>query len=122
MNAFVSRKRRRAEGSQRAPAPPVSPGGEDESTAFTLALLASLHPTIDETTLLEALLASDRIVEQASEALAHSLNPSPRKRAAISGTRYQSSLSSYRSIPAQTGPAKKSLVKKGKTLSLYTPE
>ncbi|KAF2687732.1 hypothetical protein K458DRAFT_294249 [Lentithecium fluviatile CBS 122367] len=106
MDAFVSRKRKR-----------VDP--EADSTDFKLAVLASLHPNIDEATLLEALLVSEGVVEQASAALTASRHLSPRKRSATVG--YQSSLSAYRITPDQGGPAKKPLVRKGKTLFLYSP-
>ena len=122
MDAFVSRKRRR-----------IEPRSDDDnnnynnncdhdpdsdSTDFKLAVLASLHPAVDEGTLLEALLAADGVVEHASAALAPQ-GPSPRKRSAAIG--YQSSLSAYRLAPAAAGPATKALVRKGKTLYLYSP-
>lgn len=126
MDAFVSLKRKRGETS-RSPSDLQAPAftghpAEEESTDFKLAILASLHPNLDEATLLETLLASEGDVEKASEALAQDRNLSPRKRNATSGIGYQSSLASYRLSPAQGGPAKKKLVKKGKTLYLYTPE
>ncbi|KAF2240685.1 hypothetical protein BU26DRAFT_525907 [Trematosphaeria pertusa] len=127
MDAFVSRKRRRLEAPQQEPTSPALTAthedpAEEESTDFKLAMLASLHPNLDEATLLEALLASDGAVEQASEVLAHSRALSPRKRPASSGLGHQSSLSSYRINPAERGSTTKPLVKKGKTLYLYSPE
>lgn len=131
MDAFVSRKRRRVEGPEEdskclvatALEPlPRNASQEEESTDFKLALLASLHPGLDETTLLEALLASDGSVEKASECLTFSQSTSPRKRVANSSVGYQSSLSAYRIAPQNGGPAKKTLVKKGQTLYLYSPE
>lgn len=129
MDAFVSRKRKRAEAPQKpalVPAAPVrrasTPEQEEESTDFKLALLASLHPITDETTLLEALLASDGSVEQASVCLAQSTLASPRKRSANAATGYQSSLSLYRLDSDGSASAKKPLVKKGKTLYLFSPE
>lgn len=128
MDAFVSRKKRRIE-EPRKPVtavqplpPPESPQPEEESTDFKLALLASLHPNTEEATLLEALLVSDGSVEQASKALAQSNVASPKKRPLASKVGYQSSLSTYRIAPPSGGPAKKSLVKKGQTLYLYSPE
>jgi hypothetical protein len=123
MDAFVSRKRRRAEeprtlATQTLLPPEDGPIQEDESTDFKLALLASLHSTLDETTLLEALLASEGSVEQASEWLSQRNTISPRKRSAVG---FQSSLSAYRISPQEGGPAKKQLVKKGQTLHLYSP-
>jgi hypothetical protein len=123
MDAFVSRKRRRVEepsklATQTLSPPEDVPIQEEESTDFKLALLASLHSTLDETTLLEALLASEGSVEQASEWLSQRNTISPRKRSAVG---FQSSLSAYRISPQEGGPAKKQLVKKGQTLHLYSP-
>jgi hypothetical protein len=127
MDAFVSRKRKRVEGlhdvvSTQTPTPPQENAthDEEESTDFKLALLASLHSSLDEHTLLEALLASEGSVEQASEWLTQRNTTSPRKRPAPS-VGFQSSLSAYRITP-QGGSAKKQLVRKGQTLHLYSPE
>ncbi|OAL45063.1 hypothetical protein IQ07DRAFT_615361 [Pyrenochaeta sp. DS3sAY3a] len=128
MDAFITRKRKRVDVAQPSVATPElrtrseNTPHDDESTDFKLALLASLHQHTDEGTLLEALLASDGSVDQASEWLANSTSLSPRKRVAPTTVGYQSSLSSFRITPAGTGPAKKALVKKGQTLYLYTPE
>ncbi|KAJ4375279.1 hypothetical protein N0V83_002365 [Neocucurbitaria cava] len=128
MDAFVSRKRRRVEEPEARLVPtaleplPETNASQEESTDFKLALLASLHPNLDETTLLEALLASDGSVEKASECLTFSQTTSPRKRAANFTVGYQSSLSAYRIAPRSNGHAKKTLVKKGQTLYLYSPD
>jgi len=128
MDAFVSRKKRRVEEPRKPAAkantPPPSTTTlkeEEDSTDFKLALLASLHSTLDETTLLEALLASEGSVEQASEWLAQRNTISPRKRSAPSTVGFQSSLSAYRISSTEGGPTKKPLVKKGQTLHLYSP-
>ena len=121
MDTFVSRKRKRVDGPSAAlPERPVEEHLDDDSTDFQLALLASLHPTVDQGTLLEALLASEGAVEHASDIL--SANPLPKKRSTTSTVGYQSSLSSYRLNSPVTGSAKKPLVKKGQTLYLYAPE
>ncbi|KAI8939058.1 hypothetical protein NX059_004896 [Plenodomus lindquistii] len=130
MDAFVSRKRKWAASSPSkrvattSDAPPsMSHDKDEESTDFKLALLASLHPTVDEATLLEALLLSDGSVETAATHLTSSSTISPRKRVAPSTIGYQSSLSAYRLLPKDgTGGSKKPLVKKGQTLYLYSPE
>jgi hypothetical protein len=128
MDAFVSRKRRRVEEplkhAAKAPSPPPSRAilEEEESTDFKLALLASLHSTLDEATLLEGLLAADGSVEQASDWLAQRDTTSPRKRNTPSTVGFQSSLSAYRISSTEGGPTKKPLVKKGQTLHLYSPE
>ncbi|KAI4909716.1 hypothetical protein J4E85_011538 [Alternaria conjuncta] len=126
MDAFVSRKRKWDGGPPKSVAststrPSEAKDPEEESTDFKLALLASLHPTVDEGTLLEALLAAEGAVEQASECLSRP-HTSPRKRPASSTVGYQSSLSSYRMAPANGTLNKKPLVRKGKTLFLYSPE
>jgi hypothetical protein len=128
MDAFVSRKRRRVEEPPNLlAAQPVLPPrrntvhDEEESTDFKLACIASLHPALDEITLLEALLASEGSVEQASQWLAQCHTASPRKRSAPSTIGYQSSLSAFRISPPNSGPVKKKLVKKGQTVHLYSP-
>jgi hypothetical protein len=125
MDAFVSRKRKwvgqpHKSGSDTSVRPLES--AEEESTDFKLALLASLHPKLNQGTLLEALLAADGSVEQASECLSQPLVATPRKRPAPSTVGYQSSLSSYCIAPTSGALTKKPLVKKGKTLFLYNPK
>ncbi|EUC49796.1 hypothetical protein COCMIDRAFT_83728 [Bipolaris oryzae ATCC 44560] len=124
MDAFVTRKRKRDEGVVKPAVASmrVESGEEEESTDFKLAILASLHADIDEAALLEALLAADGSVEQASEYLAQSSRSPVRKRPATTTVGYQSSLTSYRIAPPNGTLAKKSVVKKGKTLFLYSPE
>lgn len=127
MDAFVSRKRKMGEPQKASAQVVTSPqdftgGEEEESTDFKLAILASLHSSLDESTLLEALLASEGSVDQAAEWLTQRDTSSPRKRSALSAVGFQTSLSAYR-LPCQGGgPAKKPLVKKGQTLHLYSPE
>lgn len=131
MDAFVSRKRKRVEVSREV-ALPSAPAlsnrvstlkQDEESTDFKLALLASLHPAADEANLLEVLLASDGSVERASSCIAQSTSTPPRKRNANAAIGYQSSLSLYRLNSSSGGPAKKQpLIKKGKTLYLFSPE
>lgn len=123
----MSRKRKRDDVQRTGPPRPSTPAQEEESTDFKLALLASLHPAADDTTLLEALLASDGSVEQASACLNNepvglrSIPASPKKQR-NDARGYQSSLSLYRLNSSEAGPAKKPLVKKGKTLYLFSPE
>jgi hypothetical protein len=126
MDAFVSRKRKRDDENRhivtaQGPTPPHENAvqNEEESTDFKLALLASLHPSLDENTLLEALLAAEGSVEQASDSL--TLRDT-RKRSAPPTVGFQSSLSAYRITPQGGGPSKKQLVRKGQTLHLYSPE
>ncbi|CAI6335015.1 unnamed protein product [Periconia digitata] len=122
MDAFVSRKRRRIEACG-TPCRTEDDIDQNGDTDFKLAVLASLHPNVDNSTLLEALLASDGMAERASEMLTSESVPTPRKRP-LSTAKYQASLSKYRLSPAHRsgGPAIKPLVQKGKTLFLYSPE
>ncbi|KAF2786033.1 hypothetical protein K505DRAFT_368577 [Melanomma pulvis-pyrius CBS 109.77] len=129
MDAFVSRKRRcisRPSGLQHAQASVLSPPPpatvDETDTDLKLALLASLHPRVEQDSLLEALLVSQGSVDLASEALAQSRSLSPRKRPAASGTRHQSSLSSYGIRSSHGSRARNTPVKKGRTLHLYTAE
>ncbi|KAJ5061783.1 hypothetical protein J3E74DRAFT_37691 [Bipolaris maydis] len=128
MDAFVTRKRKRDE---RVVKPAVATtrvepgeeeGKEEECTDFKLAVLASLHAGVEETALLEALLAADGSVEQALEYLAQSSRSPMRKRPAPATVGYQSSLTSYRIAPPNGTLVNKSVVEKGKTLFLYSPE
>ncbi|KAH7080756.1 hypothetical protein FB567DRAFT_562341 [Paraphoma chrysanthemicola] len=130
MDAFVTRKRKRTDDKRDVaisykPTPPAAKthDEDEESTDFKLALLASLHPSVDETTLLEALLASDGSVEHASDWLTQRTLTSPKKRTSSSAVGFQSSLRNFTGSSGilACGPAKK-LVKKGQTLHLYSPE
>lgn len=126
MDAFVSRKKRRIEQpSTRKEELPNPTDQDDESTDFKLALLASLHPDLGEEILLEALLANEGCVEEASKSLTHNAStPSPRKKhpPARNGTGHQTSLRTF-SIGSNTNPSikKRPLTQKGRTLHLYDP-
>lgn len=124
MDSFISRKKRKL-----SPPPSASStrdisalsAPDDESTDFKLALLASLHPYVEQSVLLDVLLANEGSVEKASKSLRDPDSP-PRKLSAVIG--YQSSLSSFvaQNEPSQS-PTKRAklLSKKGKTLHLYNP-
>ncbi|KAH9869276.1 hypothetical protein IAQ61_006481 [Plenodomus lingam] len=129
MHAFVSRKRKWATEPPKQVATSTNASSsnvndqDDESTDFKLALLASLHPSVHKTTLLEALLCSDGSVEAASTHLAHTPSSSSKKRLTSFTVGYQSSLSAYGILPKDGNTiSSKSLVKKGRTLYLYSPE
>jgi len=122
MDTFVTRKRRRIS------SPPSETledrkeeFNDDDSTDFKLAILASLHPNIGQSTILDILLAHNGSVGEASAALT---NPkSPLKKPTTTG--YQSSLSTYVTPPSTTEVSSKKsklLSKRGKTLHLYSPE
>ena len=138
MEAFVSRKRRKL-----SPAPTLSPYphaghptaslDEDDSTDIKLAMLASLYPGVDQSTLLDLLIGAEGSVEAVSQALTNSTTAesSPRKKengSRSSGIGHQASLSSFRlqqqppRDDSQKRASTKLLTRKGQTLHLYTPE
>lgn len=92
---------------------------DDESTDFKLAMLSSLHPHLDESTLLDILLAYDGNVEDASASL--KVEESPTKKSS-GNLGYQSSLARFVGEGNISGKRSKLLSKKGKTLHLYSPE
>lgn len=123
MEAFVSRKRRRLSPGDEA-GQAVPHGSQDNSTDFKLAVLASLHPDLGQEVLLDALLAADGSVDEASNhLLGVNKTPSPpKKQGRTSTVGYQSSLSSFTLKNGLTSPSKKPLTRKGKTLHLYSPK
>ena len=123
MEEFVSRKRRKISdqtNSESLVTLPEStlPEPDDESTDYKLALLASLHPELEQQILLDVLLDHDGSVERAAASLdTSSAVDSPLKK--VIG--YQSSLSEF--LADGTSPKRpKLLSKKGKILHLYSPE
>ena len=122
MESFVSRKRAREEGSSNRNRP-TEVTEDEEPTEIKLAILASIYPDNDTSTLLEILLACNGSVEEAQGQLKRDSTPSPpRKKLAPNSTiGYQSSLSTFtRSSAMPKSPRK--LTKKGQTLHLYSPE
>ncbi|TWU76529.1 hypothetical protein ED733_007687 [Metarhizium rileyi] len=116
MKPFLARPKRKL-----SPEPKlVTDDGEDEPTEIKLALLSSVHPEVDQETLLDLLLAHDGSVSQASEALKS--NRYRRQARTNTAIGYQQSLKQYTTGEA-TSPTKKKLKsKKGSTLHLYDPE
>lgn len=136
MDAFVTKKRQH-ETSLQTCATSNDDEGED-STELKLAMLSSILPDHDPSTLLEALLSCDGIVEAAVQMLlgdgapASPSSTSKKRRTTTTPIGYQSSLHSFVSTPSASasanpanapGPpkAKAALTKKGKTLFLYSP-
>lgn len=114
MDAFLRKAKRKA-----SPEPALAPDGNDEPTEVKLALLSSLHPAIEQETLLDFLLAHDGSVSQASA----SLQTSRPKGKASGVVGYQQSLRHYATPSDGTSPTKKKVKsKKGSTLHLYDPE
>ncbi|KKK25666.1 hypothetical protein ARAM_003716 [Aspergillus rambellii] len=117
----MSRKRGRSQspGSSWQPLLP----DEEESTDLKLAILASLHPTHEEETLLEALILSDGSVARASDALKDQKSRPAQKQLGKSGVGHQASLSSYLGAPSRNVRSpKRQITKRGKTTYLYRPE
>jgi hypothetical protein len=128
MESFISRKRRRLSSPPETPKieeptnvdfPDKVDDGDSMDTDMKLALLASLHPNLEQHILLDILLAHEGSVEAASAFLVPPDSVSPRKNPKTPG--YQSSLASFAST-ADTLKKPKLLSKKGKTLFLYSPE
>ena len=101
---------------------------ESDSTDIKIAIVQSIFPDLTQEVLLDLLISADGSVQKVVQNLQQPLGPiSPRKRPANgSGSiGYQASLDSF---GVATGPTKtaignsKSLVRKGVTLHLYTPE
>ncbi|KAL1867437.1 hypothetical protein Plec18167_008710 [Paecilomyces lecythidis] len=147
MDAFVSRKRRRASPAweeakdackvQQRPhlSPAVVP--DEESTEMKLARLMSLFPDMEQEALLEVLISHDGSVDDAFSALSvdkkkkeessqlddTDLWPHPpvAKKERISTPGIQSSLSCY-AVTTKSNPLSSTpLTKKGKTLHLFSP-
>lgn len=125
MEAFLTRPKRKSthvnatpEREPEATLQDVEDG--EESTEIKLAMLSSLHPLIEQETLLDVLLAHDGSVSNASESL-KSFRPGAKKNAVIG---HQQSLRQYAkpSDGSISPPKKKTKSKKGSTLHLYDPE
>ncbi|KAI0803983.1 hypothetical protein GGR55DRAFT_340825 [Xylaria sp. FL0064] len=122
MDAFLRGQKRKSSSITQDPAQ----DGDEDSTEVKLAMLASLFPDISQEALLEALLAKEGSVGQATSSLLNS-QAEPKKPRAASNVGVQTSLRSFASVSSPTGetsPAKKPrlLSKKGTTLYLYDPE
>ncbi|KAH8597069.1 hypothetical protein B0O99DRAFT_617945 [Bisporella sp. PMI_857] len=137
MDAFVVRKKRKlsaphptslvASSSRSSPSTSAALGDvqsilgeEEEPTDFKLAILSSVYPKLEQSVLLDILLAHDGSVEEASASLNN--HESKAKKSTVMG--HQSSLSGYIAPSVNQGqsPKKKKLLsKRGKTLHLYSP-
>lgn len=122
MEAFVSRKKRKLspEYSQPAAVQNLTGPDEDDSTDFKLAILASLHPKIEQQALLDILLAHDGSVKEASASLGSKETSLARPKSSAS-LGYQGSLANFNFI-SDTSKRLKWMPKKGKTTHLYNPE
>ena len=92
-------------------------GADDSSTEFKIALLESLHPGTDQSTLLEVLVEADGSVEDAMKLLQVR---GKRLKVERSNPGRQASLTSFNVTSNRERP--KNLTKRGATLHLYSPE
>jgi hypothetical protein len=114
MKSFLTRPKRKSSSEQIR-----DKEGDDEPTEVKLAILASLHPKVDQETLLDVLLAHNGAVDEASASLCTG-RPS-KKSTGVVGS--QQSLRQYAVPSKPASPVKKKLrSKKGSTLHLYDPE
>ncbi|OIW32117.1 GRF zinc finger domain-containing protein [Coniochaeta ligniaria NRRL 30616] len=124
MEAFLARKKRRL-----TPEPePVHDNNDDEPTEVKLAMLSSLHPALEQETLLDVLLAHDGSVSAASASLTSTTSPAKKQRpsgamCAQTSLKHFAVASPNSSVVAARSPKKARLMsKKGSTLHLYSPE
>ncbi|KAK2591647.1 hypothetical protein QQS21_010661 [Conoideocrella luteorostrata] len=100
-------------------------GGDHEPTEVKLALLSSLHPGVEQETLLDFLLAHEGSVSQTSVALKSGRHYQQRHKKGVGGVVVgsQQSLRQYATSADAASPARKRLrAKKGSTLHLYDPD
>lgn len=126
MHAFLGKKKRKLSappGTQKLG--PDDVGGDDEPTDVKLAMLSSLHPALDQETLLDVLLAHDGSVSAASASLASATSPAKKRSFGVMGA--QTSLDHFAVAPtgrSGTRSPKKARLssKKGTTLHLFSAE
>lgn len=115
MKAFLTGPKRKA-GSPPVPVAPIDDA--EESTEVKLAMLSSLHPTLDQETLVDVLLAHDGSVEEASASL-QNVKPETKKSGVVG---HQQSLRHFALGGDPSSPPKKKMKsKKGSTLHLFDP-
>ncbi|SPQ23561.1 29bd9382-8256-4102-828e-5f5138967540 [Thermothielavioides terrestris] len=124
MDAFVTRKKRKACAPQTTSGTSPADDAHEESTDIKLAILSSLHPHVDQEALLDILLAHDGDVEATSRAL--KAPRLPRKPGLGPAVAAQSSLRSFAvsssgSLSSPSSKRAKVLARKGATLHLYDP-
>jgi hypothetical protein len=91
---------------------------DDNSTEFKIAMLESLHPGTDQSTLLELLVEADGSVDDAMRRLQARSKRLKVEPSSIPGR--QSSLASFNVTSNRERP--KNLTRRGTTLHLYSPE
>ncbi|KAK4176705.1 putative alpha-ketoglutarate-dependent dioxygenase [Triangularia setosa] len=120
MDAFVTKKPKKRKTSDGTADEPL-----EESTDVKLAILASLHPEIEQEMLLDILLAHEGDVQATSEILKSPSAPRPVKKTTKNTIAGQTSLRSFTIDQSSGEPSSKKpklLSKKGQTLYLYDPQ
>lgn len=115
MKAFLTGPKRKSN-----PSSTLAPASDDaeESTEVKLAMLSSLHPTLDQETLVDVLLAHDGSVAEASASL-QNFRPGTKKSGVVGP---QQSLRHFAVGGDPSSPPKKRMKsKKGSTLHLFDP-
>lgn len=104
----------------------IDGANDEESTDVKLTTLVSLYPHVEQSTLLDILVASNGSVDSVCQTL-KSWDERLSSKKSKAGIGYQTSLSSFRNqneihnnIPVL--PSSKPLTRKGQTLHLYAPE
>lgn len=116
MKAFLERAKRK-----RTPEPDEDFEDGDEPTEVKLAMLASLHPGLEQEVLLDVLLAHDGSVSAATSSLRGQNQHGRKKSAGVVG--YQQSMTQFAVSNSGSSPTKKKIkAKRGSTLHLYDPE
>lgn len=127
MDAFVTRKKRKATPVQNSPEDGAQDITDDEPTEVKLAILSSLYPDFSQEALLDVLLAHDGSVSDASASLSvpgPDRSLMPRKKSSSSTVGHQTSLRGFAASEQDRGfsPKKaKLLSRKGATLHLFDP-
>ena len=132
MEAYLSRKRRRLSPADRTTqSSSVShihdfdDQSNEQSTEFKVAILASLHPSVDQEYLLDLLVASSGSIKSVCQTLAKQNEPIPsRTKSTVGVPGHQTSLNMFRSHSESPSDCKrlKALTRKGQTLHLYAVE
>lgn len=120
MDAFVTRRSQKRKTSD-----DFAVESHEESTDIKLAILASLHPDIEQEMLLDILLAHDGDVQATSNTLKSPSTPRSVKKTANNRIAGQTSLRAFAIDPSSGEPSQKKpkiLSKKGQTLHLYDPQ
>ena len=130
MEVFLSGKREKdvmilQEAEKPSKAADGFPGDGEDSTEIKLAILSSLFPDVEQTSLLDLLISADGSVDAVSASLSPADPKSPTHKRPGVGIGHQTSLSSFRKSESEDGgnssTKRRALTRKGQTLHLYSP-